>query len=88
MGQSSRLSGFYNLSPQERKQIVVDWAALTPEQAAVLEGGLALAQADKMVENAIGSYALPLGVATNFLVNGADVLVPMVIEEPSVTIFQ
>ena len=84
MGQSSRLSGFYNLSPQERKQVVVDWAALTPEQAAALEGGLALAQADKMVENAIGIYALPLGVATNFLVNGADVLVPMVIEEPSV----
>ncbi len=84
MGQSSRLSGFYNLSPQERKQIVVDWAALTPEQAAALEGGLALAQADKMVENAIGIYALPLGIATNFLVNGADVLVPMVIEEPSV----
>ncbi len=84
MGQSSRLSGFYNLSPQERKQIVVDWAELTPEQAAALEGGLALAQADKMVENAIGIYALPLGIATNFLVNGADVLVPMVIEEPSV----
>jgi hydroxymethylglutaryl-CoA reductase len=84
MGQSSRLSGFYNLSPQERKQVVVDWAALTPEQAAALESGLALAQADKMVENAIGIYALPLGIATNFLVNGADVLVPMVIEEPSV----
>jgi hydroxymethylglutaryl-CoA reductase len=84
MGQSSRLSGFYNLSPQERKQIVVNRAELTPEQAAALEGGLALAQADKMVENAIGAYALPLGIATNFLVNGADVLVPMVIEEPSV----
>ncbi len=47
-------------------------------------GGLALEQADKMVENVIGTYALPLGIATNFVVNGRDMLVPMVIEEPSV----
>ena len=47
-------------------------------------GGLTLEQADKMVENVVGTYALPLGIATNFLVNGRDVLVPMVIEEPSV----
>ncbi len=37
-----------------------------------------------MVENVVGTYALPLGIATNFVVNGRDVLVPMVIEEPSV----
>ncbi len=84
MGQSSRISGFYNLSPAERKQILVDWAELTPEQAAALEGGLTLIQADKMVENVVGMYALPFGIATNFLVNGQDILVPMVIEEPSV----
>ncbi|MCX6029782.1 MAG: hydroxymethylglutaryl-CoA reductase, degradative, partial [Chloroflexi bacterium] len=84
MPRSSRLSGFYNLSPLERQHIVVDWAELKPEQAASLEGALTLAQADKMVENAIGTYALPFGIATNFLVNGRDVLVPMVIEEPSV----
>jgi hydroxymethylglutaryl-CoA reductase len=90
MSQSSRLSGFYNLSPSERQHIVVDWAELTPEQTASLEaaltspGGLTLAQADKMIENVIGTFALPLGIATNFVVNGRDVLVPMVIEEPSV----
>jgi hydroxymethylglutaryl-CoA reductase len=84
MPRSSRLSGFYNLSPLERQHIVVDWAELKPEQAASLEGALTLAQADKMVENAIGAYPLPLGIAANFLVNGRDVLVPMVIEEPSV----
>lgn len=84
MSRSSRLSGFYNLSPLERQHIVVDWAELKPEQAASLEGALTLAQADKMVENAIGTYALPFGIAANFLVNGRDVLVPMVIEEPSV----
>ncbi len=90
MGRSSRISGFYNLSPMERRHFVADWAAMSPEQVAtVLEvlgapGGLALDQADKMVENVVATYALPLGIATNFVVNGRDVLVPMVIEEPSV----
>ncbi len=90
MPQTSRISGFYNLTPAARRAIVTDWADLTPEQAAGLEtllassGGLPLEQADKMVENVVGTYALPLGIATNFVVNGRDVLVPMVIEEPSV----
>ena len=95
MGRSSRISGFYNLTPAERRHILADWAAaptaaMTPEQAASLAellatpGGLTLEQADKMVENVVGTYALPLGIATNFVVNGRDVLVPMVIEEPSV----
>ncbi len=90
MSKSSRLSGFYNLSPAERRHIVADWAALSPEQFTAIEellqspGGLTLEQADKMVENVVGTYALPLGIATNFMVNGRDVLVPMVIEEPSV----
>lgn len=90
MSPSSRISGFYTLSPAERRRIVAERAALTPEQLAVNEelltrpGGLALEQADKMVENAVGIYGLPLGIATNFLINGRDVLVPMVIEEPSV----
>jgi hydroxymethylglutaryl-CoA reductase len=84
MERSSRLSGFYNLTPEQRQRIVADWAAFSPEQSALLENALTLAQADKMIENVVGSYALPLGVATNFQVNGRDVLVPMVIEEPSV----
>lgn len=84
MNASSRLSGFYNLTPAERKEIIVNRAELTAEQSAQLEAGLTLAQADKMIENVIGLYALPLGIATNFLINGRDVLVPMVIEEPSV----
>ncbi len=90
MARSSRISGFYNLAPTERQRIVADWAALTEEQSSTLQallaapGGLPLEQADKMVENVVGTYGLPLGIATNFLVNGRDVLVPMVIEEPSV----
>lgn len=84
MGRSSRISGFYNLSVPERRRIIVEWAELTPEQAGFLESALTMEQADKMVENVIGNYALPLGIATNIVVNGDDVLAPMVIEEPSV----
>jgi hydroxymethylglutaryl-CoA reductase len=84
MERSSRISGFYDLSPAERQRRVVDWAALSPEQSMLMEHALTLAQADKMIENVIGTYALPVGVATNFVVNGRDVLVPMVVEEPSV----
>ena len=90
MGRSSRISGFYNLAPSERRQLVAEWAAMTPEQTAAAAqllaapGGLTLEQADKMVENVVGTYALPMGIATNFVINGRDVLVPMVIEEPSV----
>lgn len=90
MTRSSRISGFYNRAPTERQRIVADWAAISEQQQAALiallqtPGGLGLEQADKMVENVVGTYALPLGIATNFVVNGRDVLVPMVIEEPSV----
>jgi hydroxymethylglutaryl-CoA reductase len=84
--QSSRLPGFYRESLAERAQIVGAWAALTPEELAALDGsgGLTAAQAEHMIENVIGTYALPLGIAANFVVNGREVLVPMVIEEPSV----
>jgi hydroxymethylglutaryl-CoA reductase len=84
MERSSRISGLYNRSPAERQRIVADWAAFSPEQRVLMENALTLAQADKMIENVVGTYALPMGVATNFLVNGREVLVPMVIEEPSV----
>jgi hydroxymethylglutaryl-CoA reductase len=83
---TSRISGFYKRSLAERVALVADWANLTPQEQAVLLGtsGLNAEQADNMIENALGVFALPLGVATNFLVNGVDYLVPMVIEEPSV----
>ena len=81
---SSRLSGFYKLSVEERAQQVAQWADLDAQEAALLQQGLSLAQADKMIENVSVLYALPLGIATNFLINGRDRLIPMVIEEPSV----
>ena len=81
---SSRLSGFYQKSVEERVALVADWAALSAAEEAVLATGLSLGQADKMIENVIGRYSLPLGIGTNFLINGRDYLIPMVVEEPSV----
>ena len=83
---SSRLAGFYDQPLEQRIEQVARWAALTQDETATLRGtlGLDLARADRMVENVAGLYGLPLGIATNFVVNGRDVLVPMAIEEPSV----
>ncbi len=81
---SSRLSGFYKLSVEARAQMVAEWAGLNAEETATLRESLGLPQADKMIENVIGLHTLPLGIAVNFLINGRDYLIPMVIEEPSV----
>ena len=81
---SSRLAGFYQKSVAARTDILAHWAELTPEETNTLRDGLSVAQADKMIENVVGRYSLPLGIATNFRINGRDVLVPMVVEEPSV----
>ena len=86
MDKSARLSGFYKLDPQQRMDLLRQSADLTEEEAAALSGraGLDLTQADHMIENVVGVFALPLGIATNFMVNGRDVLIPMALEEPSV----
>jgi hydroxymethylglutaryl-CoA reductase len=83
---SSRIGRFYEKSPAERVRLVQELAGLTDAEVQLLsEGdGLTLDRASAMVENVVGRYALPLGIATNFLINGRDRLVPMVIEEPSV----
>jgi hydroxymethylglutaryl-CoA reductase len=83
---TSRIAGFYDKPLSERGEAVAGWAELSPEQLAALDGaaGLSAEQADHMIENVVGTHALPLGIAVNFQVNGQDVLVPMAIEEPSV----
>lgn len=80
------MPGFFKLAPEERAQQVMAFTGLSQEELAVLQSGdsLSLAQADRMIENVVGVYSLPLGVATNFLLNGRDYLIPMVVEEPSV----
>ena len=82
---TSRLSGFYKLPLSERVDIVADFAGLNEDEKELLIGsGHDAKQADLMIENTLGTFELPLGVAVNFLVNGQDYLVPMAVEEPSV----
>ena len=82
---SSRISGFYNLTLDERRAKIADNSPLTPEDLLPFaSGGLTPEAADHMIENVIGMHSLPLGIGLNFQVNGRDVLVPMAIEEPSV----
>ncbi|MEM3421650.1 MAG: hydroxymethylglutaryl-CoA reductase, degradative [Candidatus Hadarchaeum sp.] len=82
----SDISGFYRLSPEERLKLVKEFAGLDDAEAELLQrsGALSLQQADRMIENVIGVTSFPVGIATNFLINGKDYLIPMVIEEPSV----
>lgn len=86
MEKSSKISGFYKNSPEERLKIVTEYSGLTEEEAAIISatGSLSLEAADRMVENLIGIMEVPMGVAVNFLINGRDYLIPMAIEEPSV----
>ena len=82
----SRLPDFRSLSPARRLEQLARSVGLDPADVAQLTrpGALALERADGMIENVIGTFELPFGIATNFTVNGKDVLVPMVVEEPSV----
>jgi len=77
---------FYELNPSERLACLADEQRLSQKELEALSGtaSLNVGQADHMIENVIGTYALPLAVAQHFLINGREVAVPMVIEEPSV----
>ena len=86
MAKSSVISGFYKLSPKARLEIVADFAGLTAEEVQFLQqsSSLPVEVADHMVENLIGVFPEPMGVAVNFQVNGKEYLIPMATEEPSV----
>jgi len=85
MTASSRIPGFYRLAPARRLALLRERDDLSANDAAAMRGeALSLDRADQMVENVVGTMALPLGIGLNLRVNGEDVLVPMVVEEPSV----
>ncbi|MDD3160241.1 MAG: hydroxymethylglutaryl-CoA reductase, degradative [Candidatus ainarchaeum sp.] len=77
---------FYNKSPEERLNIVKQYANLNDEETNLIkkQGPLDIKIADRLIENVIGTYPLPLGIATNFLINKTEYIIPMAIEEPSV----
>src|SRR3954452_19421745 len=84
---NSRLGGFYQLDPYQRLQTIKSFDGLCDEDLRHLRGSdgvLTVERADKMIENVVGTFNLPLGIATNFQINGRDVLIPMVVEEPSI----
>ena len=83
---TSSYSGFFKLSTEERLREVAEFAGLDEKETAILGSADSLDddKADHMIENVIGKFALPMGVAINFVINGRDVIIPMVTEEPSV----
>ena len=83
---NSRISGLRDHTPEERLALVADGAGLETAALDALQphAGLSLAQADHMIENVVGIIGIPVGVATNFRIDGTDRLVPMATEEPSV----
>ena len=83
----SSIPKFFEKSHEEKLDLICNFSDLNDEELNHLKnatGGLDFEHANKMIENAIGTFSLPLGIATNFKINNVDYLVPMVIEEPSV----
>ena len=83
---NSRLKGFFRLSVEERLKLIAEISELSEEDIAALstDGGLQLNDANDMVENVIGTISLPIGIATNFIIDGKSRLIPYCIEESSV----
>ena len=83
----SSIPKFFEKTHEEKLDIICNFSDLNDDELNHLKnatGGLDFEHANKMIENAIGTFSLPLGIATNFKINNVDYLVPMVIEEPSV----
>ena len=83
---NSEISGFYRLSLVDRQKLIAELCSLDADEENLLIGSNAVSELilDTMVENVIGAFTLPLGIATNFKINGKDYLIPMVTEESSV----
>jgi len=81
---TSRIPGLYRLSPEERLDAIALMTGLKAEITELADAALSIEEADRMVENVVGLFQVPLGVATGFLIDGRDVIVPMATEEPSV----
>ena len=83
---SARMPGFHRLPIEERLDAAAAFAQLTHDDKNILRnsGGLTHQLIDALVENGVGSFALPMGIATNFLINGEEKLIPMAVEESSV----
>ena len=81
---TSKISGFYKMPVEKRLELVKKFSDLNNEEIELFKSCLNMDIADRMIENVLGTFELPLGIAVNFKINGKDYLVPMVIEESSV----
>ena len=81
---SSKVSGFYKMSVKERIEFVKEFSDLTKEDESIFSSSLDIETADRMVENVLGNFELPLGIAVNFIINNKNYIIPMVTEESSV----
>ncbi len=81
---SSQVSGFYKKSIKERIEFVKNFSNLTDEETKIFSSALDMETADRMIENVLGTFELPLGIAVNFRINGKEYLIPMTTEESSV----
>jgi hydroxymethylglutaryl-CoA reductase len=81
---TSMISGFYKIPVEERIKFVKDFSDLNEEETKLFSSHLNMGIADRMIENVLGTFEIPLGIAVNFKINEKDYLVPMVIEESSV----
>ena len=86
MAKDASISGFHKLMPEERLKLITEILNLSSDDVDALykHGALSIEVADKLIENVIGNIEVPLGIATNFLINGKDYFIPMAIEEASV----
>ena len=84
--ENSRLSGFFKLSVDERRKLVQRLSGISDDHVAALanNGELSDEAADRMIENVIGTMSLPVGIATNFVIDGKHYLIPFCLEESSV----
>ena len=80
----SPFKGFYKLSVEERARRIAEFTGLSVDEQHHLDEPLDMHIADHLIENVIGRYALPMGVAVNFVINGQEKVIPMVVEEPSI----
>ncbi|EQD42549.1 hydroxymethylglutaryl-CoA reductase, degradative, partial [mine drainage metagenome] len=83
----ARIPNFYKLSVSERVRVIHERGLLSEDDYQALVAGkhtLKVHHADKMIENVIGVMGLPIGLALNFLINGKDYVIPLVVEEPSI----
>ncbi len=83
---TSKIPKFYEKTLGERLEAIKEFAELSEEEMQALKkyGALDFETANRMIENVYSTFPLPLGIATNFVINGREVLVPFALEEPSV----